>query len=454
MLHNNNPGSNRAPDTSTNTLQLARPPYGKAQGPTAPRRAARLAGSEHRERTDQEGGKTPKSGTIGKLGKNTEIVSAPEKPAHQERRASRYELRETLADVSGLKRLGSCGRFRIKSDQAPEVRRRPTESGMVAHFAKLQLCGLIWVCPVCGPHLRQMRAIELDHACKWWMEKKSEGSVMLLTLTLPHDTGDTLEKTLGTVREGFTELVRGRAWQEDKKKYQITHYVRGHDCTVGPNGWHPHLHIVLLTETTLSRTELSELETRLYHRWARAVTARGLRPPTRKHGIKLEQARSRGDVARYVCQVVTGQEKERPRPIAYELTRGDLKTGRRDGHRTPWEVLSDFQNTGDIADLALWREWEEGTKGVHAIQWSRGLKKLVGITEQTDEELQAIEIGGEVVYTYKNKDAEWRAICETRNARRRVLEAAEHGGTIAVAKYSEEVLADWKRRRQKTAVNY
>lgn len=344
-----------------------------------------------------------------------------------------------LADVSSISRASRCGRCRVVAGEEPEIRRREG----IAHFTGLQLCGLVWVCPVCGPYLRQQRADELDRACAWWLDQHGVGSVMLLTLTLPHDQGDTLARTLDTVRQAFTALVAGRRWQDDKARFGLRHYVRAHDCTVGPNGWHPHLHIVLMAERVLNADDLAELETRLYDRWVGAVVKNGLRRPSRSHGIQLQQARSLRDVARYVCQVVTGREDETPstrRGLGFELARGDLKTGRRDGHRTPWEVLAAFADTGDLDELALWHEWEEATRGVQAIRWSAGLRDLVGVVEQTDDELRAAEIGGEVVYQLR--PGEWDLLCKTSGARPLVLDLAEDGGTVAVVRYLQALAAE------------
>jgi hypothetical protein len=158
--------------------------------------------------------------------------------------------------------------------------------------------------------------------------------------------------------------VAGRAWQEDKQRFGLVHYVRAHDCTVGPNGWHFHIHVVLLASRSLEA--LDELSNSLFGRWARFVERLGDRPPTREHGLQLEQARNRKAVADYVFQVLSGNS-DRGKPVALEVARGDLKSSKHTGHRTPWEVLADFAETGDVDDLELWHEWERATQGVHAI---------------------------------------------------------------------------------------
>lgn len=362
-------------------------------------------------------------------------------------RSSRFRLREALREVSTLRRVIRCGLLRIDGKTEPEVRCKTDEKtgSRVAHFTRLQLCGSIWVCPVCGPHIRQERALDVDAACARWIARYGVGAVMLLTLTLPHDFGEPLADLLATVKAAFASLTSGRGWQDDKAAFRLMYYVRAHDCTVGPNGWHPHLHIVLLALRPLTNDELAALTTRLHLRWADAVEKRGHRRPSREHGIQLEQARSRTEVARYVCQVVTGSV-DRPTNLAYEVARGDLKTSRRDGYRTPWEVLASVSDTGDCHDLALWHEWERATFRVQAIRWSKALRADVGLAkEKTDEEVVAVDVGGEVVYVFKGD--EWVATRETRGARALVLDVAECQDGEAVAAYVAELLSAWRIRR-------
>ena len=376
------------------------------------------------------------------LGKNTKKpstpVADPEENARRTRRKARYSLRDVLHEYSSLPRVALCGRLPIKRDEGPEIRCQVNEGGSrYAHFAKVQLCSRVWACPVCGPRIQATRAADLDAACSKWIEEHGTGSVMLLTLTLPHDFGQRLAELLSTVRHSFSILVSGQRWQEDKDRFSLRHWVRAHDVTVGPNGWHPHLHIVLFEARALPPDELATLEERLFNRWAVAVRHRGNRRPSREHGISLEQARSRSDVSRYVCQVVTGEK--RLIPVAWEVARGDLKTSSHQEHRTPWQVLGDFKESGDTADLRLWHEWERTTRNVHAIRWSNGLRAAVDLRKElSDEEIVAVAIGGEVLYVFSGY--EWRVLTRTRGAMHAVLCAAEHGGSDAVAAFMRELM--------------
>lgn len=191
------------------------------------------------------------------------------------------------------------------------------------------------------------------------------------------------------------------------------------------------MHVLLFGERALSAPELADLRASIHHRWSSAVTRNEFREPSAQHGVKLELARHGTDVARYLCQVIIGSTDDRSRAVAFEVTRGDLKTSRHNGHRTAWQILAAFAETGDFDDLTTWHEWERETKGVRAIRWSNGLHKLVEVLEQTDAEVQAVEIGGEVIWVFG--PGEWYVVSRSGGARARVLEAAERGGADAVA---------------------
>lgn len=359
-----------------------------------------------------------------------------------ERRRARFHLREALAAVTERPRVALCGRAPLRDPERPRLPIEPQvrlgsdddPAAGIAHFARVQLCGAVWVCPVCGPRIRQVRSVDLDAACHRWMATHGAGSLHLLTLTVPHDYGEPLPVVMASVRSAYSQLVAGRAWADDKRLYGLRHYVRAHDVTYGRAGWHPHIHAVLFSEGAIEPGAYAQLERRLAGRWARSVAGFGRRRPERAYGVQLETARRMEDVTNYVYQVVrqTGDDGY-AQPVSMEVTRGDLKTAN-PGQLTPWQVL---ERTTDPADSAYytarWLEWEAATQGVHAIRWSKGLRAAVGLTaaEQADSDIVAVEVGGRVVYTFPGW--EWRRVRNVPGLLARVLEAAEVDGGAGVA---------------------
>lgn len=352
-------------------------------------------------------------------------------------RESRFAKRQTLRRITTLPRHHICGRYPLKNGRVQV--RLAGDDYPVAHYSRVQLCGYIWTCPVCSPRIRQVRAADVDLAAATWLTRHGPGSVLLLTLTLPHDAGERLAVVLGAVRRAFAALVAGRAWQEDKPTYQLAHYIRAHDLTVGPNGWHPHLHILLFARSPLDQAALDSLRARLFQRWGAAVQDLDRRAPTWAHGVTLEAARNRQDVTRYVCQVVTDADGADGPDVAMELARGDLKRSRHHGHRTPWQVLEDYGANATERDKRLWQEYEQATRGVKAIRWSNGLRAELALGEDvSDQQIVMEEIGGQVLYEFT--PAEWRGFRDARgifgpSAAAELLEAAELDGAGGVRAY-------------------
>jgi len=352
-------------------------------------------------------------------------------------RAARFAKRKTLRQITTIERHHSCGRYPLKSGRVQV--RLAGDDYPVAHYSRVQLCGHIWTCPVCSPRIRQVRAGDVDQAAATWLTRCGPGSVLLLTLTLPHDAGERLAVVLGAVRRAFSALVAGRAWQEDKAAFQLAHYIRAHDLTVGPKGWHPHLHILLFATRPLDQDAIAALRARLFRRWGAAVSELDRRAPSWEHGVSLEAARSRHDLTRYVCQVVTDADGQDGPDVAMEVARGDLKSSRHHGHRSPWQLLEDYGKTRTARDRQLFREYERATRGVKAIRWSNGLRAAVELgAELTDQQIVMEEIGGQVLYEFGPR--EWKGFRDARgffgpSAAAELLEQAELGGAGGVRAY-------------------
>jgi hypothetical protein len=283
------------------------------------------------------------------------------------------------------------------------------------------------------------------------------GGAEFLTLTLPHDQGDKLGPLLGAVADGFRAVLGGRAWAGDPKRgergergrFGVIGTIRALETTHGPNGWHPHLHVLLLTAHPLSPADRAELLASTFGRWAAAAERAGYRRPL--PGLcTMEPVRSPADVAAYVNKFVlvpeSGGAPDKLRRVGMEMARHDLKQGRTSAsrgelHRTPFQILHDFASSGDCADLALWHTWERDSSGHKALTWSRGLKRLLGVAERTDEEIASEEIGGVDVCALGAE--EWQAVTRTRGAPARVLELAETGGAAAVLAYVAGVWDRW-----------
>jgi hypothetical protein len=243
---------------------------------------------------------------------------------------------------------------------------------------------------VCSPKIRQRRAVEINKAVCAHLD--AGGDALFQTFTLPHDFGDELAPLLATIANAFRRVIGGRGYLDDKRDYAITGSIRASETTFGKAGAHPHLHVIFFCDRRLSPGEVRTLQARLFARWCAAVESVGYRPPL--IGLCLmEKVRTR-EVGAYVNKLALTEDTSHK--VGMEMTRHDLKAGRRKG-RTPFQVLRDFTESGDCADLALWHEWEKASHGTKSLTWSSGLKVRFAVNEKTDEELAAELVGGEVV---------------------------------------------------------
>lgn len=346
------------------------------------------------------------------------------------RRGDRYRAREVLWAESRLDRVRACGRRRVSAESGVAL----VLNEGVAHFANVQTCGSVHACPVCGPKIRQERAGEIERGLGRHFDQG--GGAEFVTLTLRHYRGDDLAALITLVADGFRAVVSGRRWQADREAFGVVGTIRSLEITHGENGWHPHLHVLVLTSVPLDDRLRGLLRARLYDRWCSAVNRAGVAAPSLSHGIDVRPVTregapvlgaylAKGDVAEETIALRAGGRR-----IGMELTRHDLKAGR--SSRSPWALLASVLEVGDAADLALWHEYETATRGRQSLTWSAGLKGRLLVEEVTDEELAAIVQGGDVLVVLDA--ATWAWVTSIRGLSAGLLAAAEWGGMPAVAR--------------------
>jgi GNAT superfamily N-acetyltransferase len=299
--------------------------------------------------------------------------------------------------VTKRKRLAVCGRI-VRGTHA-EAHRIEGPEGPRGAVRGLAVCGSIWACPVCSAHIRQVRAVELQEAATIWQARG--GGLLMATLTLRHHRGQGLALTLDAAAKAWARLVTGAPWKRALAAYGIAGFVRSVEITWGwANGWHPHLHVLLFCEAPLTPGQQAALDAWLFDRWVSKVTAQGLAEPDREHGVVLQEAGVGAGL--YVAKV---QE----RSVALEMTRGDLKRGRSDRF-LPFDLLASA-GTGEALAVHLWHEYEKVTAGRKALTWSNGLRQLLDLGQQReDEEIAADDQTTDDSLLMLIPAADWRCV--------------------------------------------
>lgn len=351
------------------------------------------------------------------LGHDTKSATPPPAPkgragAQQARRA-RYRLREKLAFASPYERARKCGRCRI--EDAVRVVVRADGSASLGGLAR---CGSVWSCAVCAPAILAERGEELGRLGTWALEQGYR--VAMLSLTVRHGWTHELETTLEGVARAYSRLVSGAPWARFCERVGLVGSVRALELTHGANGWHPHIHALVIVR---DEDELfSSGWDWLTKRWARVVTAQlgAEHTPSDEHGAVLTVAEHCDYVAKMGLDM---------REIS-----GSTEKHAAEGHRTPWEIGRDAAEHGRAEDWALWRSYEHATHGRRQLVWSRGLRALCGAEDQTDAALlERAEERGEGIEVARLGATDWQW-CLSRRGVCELLDAAESGDAALLAR--------------------
>lgn len=293
-----------------------------------------------------------------------------------------------------------------------------------AYYCGLETCGNVWLCPVCSAKIHYRRGVELREALDAWAANGHSAS--LITITVPHGLHDRLSRLVNAERATWKHVTQGAAWQRLKRKLGIAGHVIALEFTWGDeNGWHPHYHVLLVHDQDLDAAAIAALHAHIHSRLTVACRNHGLRQPDQLHAVRVDPNVSATAAGAYVAKGGDWTPAE-------EVTRGDLKTSRT-GSRTPFQILADYYQTGDVRDRDLWHEYSRAARSLAAVRWSRCLRAAMlgpsAVPERSDLELAADDTNGELVAAFPA--AAWSAI-RLAGLDLALLVAAENGGDSAV----------------------
>lgn len=298
------------------------------------------------------------------------------------RRSDRYRARQWLSEVTGLKRVGRCGRVSVIEGGEVLLKVSGDEGNRQAGFGGLSTCGSVWACPVCSAKIAARRTTELEQILTW--NANRGGSVALGTFTMKHHPGHSLKKLRKALSEAWRHITESRTWKSERKALGMDHYVRAIECTDGENGWHPHIHLLMLFDGPISQELVDEFTADLYELWSDGLAKNEI-TASREHGVDVRMGTGALDgLGKYLSK------------LTYEAAGGRFKRGRKGG-RTPFELLDDAINDGLASDFDRWFEWEQGSRGMRQLVMSRDLKKLALVEEIKDEEIAEEDEGGETI---------------------------------------------------------
>lgn len=317
------------------------------------------------------------------------------------KRLSDYLLQDQASKLLQHKfRVKYCLKRKINKSELVNV--CWNESTKKAHFGNVMRCGSVWVCPVCAKKITEKRRIELAQINERWkngiilyspveqdknfigaprfLEEHVKGYTYLITLTNPHYAQDRLsdlrEKQKQAMKKFFSDR-KGRYIFDHMlgKRFHITNY----EVTYGSNGWHPHHHILVFSDKSLSIHEFSDLHEVMADHWRASLAAVGIRKVKEQEKFIACDFRDGTYADQYVGKW----------GIEHEMTKGHVKKGRETF--TPFDLLRLSEKDEVIFEnklpSKLFQEFAIAFKGARQLMFSRGLKHAFSIKDIPDDEI-------------------------------------------------------------------
>ncbi|MGK0620194.1 protein rep, partial [Meiothermus cerbereus] len=170
----------------------------------------------------------------------------------------------------------------------------PEGEGARVRFHGLVTCSSPWLCPVCSTALAERRGEALGRALAHFV---GAGCYLAhAVLTVQHTRGEALAEVFSALSNAWRHMTKSRAF---RPHWSGLGYARGIEVTLGPNGWHPHIHLALVIPPD---RDPWAVEDALWEAWSDAVVAVGWAPSSRG-GYSFDLAETEADaveVGRYV----------------------------------------------------------------------------------------------------------------------------------------------------------
>jgi hypothetical protein len=265
----------------------------------------------------------PILGTIAQLSSHAQKdeINAPAR--------RRFKMLRTAAKLLPNERIAQC-----QSAIAPE--QRAVEIQVDANRPGAKYHNLVRCDSNSCPHCSAARSEQDRHELSLALAQAIDHNIfpMLLTFTLSHHAGDSLKSLERGLRTAFDKTFSGRWFQEFKAEWRVVGKITSSETTVGRNGWHPHLHVLLFTELEYAGKWPEAMEMQISERWIDKLKTLGF-SANLAHGVDVRTAQS--DIADYVAK--WGREPiEAGWGADTELAKANVKRATHGG-LTPFQLL-------------------------------------------------------------------------------------------------------------------
>jgi hypothetical protein len=290
----------------------------------------------------------------------------------------RFALQSVARSALPDYRVSKCLRLPISTSHHISVYKNSALKSVF--FGGLQTCGSVWHCPVCAAKISEKRVSEVQHAIDYC--KEQGGFVSFITRTVPHSQNDNLKGILERFRQAEKLYKGSRYYRSTLASFGSFGQIKVFEITVGVNGWHLHVHEIMLHHESSIDDFYQCLESNLYSLWSSAAVDAGFELPSRAHGLQVQN----GDfAASYIAKF--GKEPKNNWSSSRELTKQHIKRSK--SGFSPFDLMRYQRDSPQPFILQLITEYGEAMHRARQLIWSRGLKKLVCLVEFTDAEIAA-----------------------------------------------------------------
>lgn len=344
-------------------------------------------------------------------------------------------------------RMAYCGASAADSRLPVFFRENATSAGIT----NLQTCGS-YACPVCAAKVGNRRFEEVVQVLG--AAREAGYAVSMVTLTMRHKHFDRLDDLWDALAAGWRvfstspewtgesveyyaqarEKYERRGWLSDDYKEARAEYellnpgekypgrpcraprgwkdskdfrprrvglseslgvlgtIRSVEVTLGANGWHPHIHAVIVhkagKDEVDSLLKAQKIGLFIHSQWVKGLEKYGFESLAESGGLDVSlMTSSDEDIASYATKITRTSGLDRgTEKISYEVTRADLKKGRAGG-LTPLQLLESAVE-GEVEAVQKWREFAIASQGRRWVVISPDLRKFGKLGEEkTDEEI-------------------------------------------------------------------
>jgi hypothetical protein len=261
-------------------------------------------------------------------------------------------------------------------------------------------------------------------------------SLGFFTLTMRHRKAQPLGVLWSAGQKAWQRSISGKYWQRAKSSHDVEGWVRVWETSIGANGWHVHVHGVLVLPSGATSADVDDVCSGMFDRWSRGLTAAGLEAPLRVgqdwHLVQGDAASD--DLAGYLFKVAEGG-MDASTALGLELTHAQPGRAKRAlATRPVSSALEDFVRDGDVDALDLWHEWERESKGKRQVGYSKGLRARFApsIADLTDEQVAELEHGTRDDDLVHFGADGWRQVIADPALPPALIEAAESVGVVGV----------------------